>query len=100
MIIADESMYWCWSRMDYSLIREIDISASFVDDNQVNDDFSVIFETNGTHAKCVHDEDWAQLWWNIENGPPWWDMVGVKTICGSSTTTIAQIHWVRQTTER
>ena len=98
MIIADESMYWCWSRMDYSsIIREIDISASFVDDNQVNDDFSVIFETNGTHVKCIYDEDWAQQWWDIENIR---ENIPYGIICGSSTTTIATIWWVRETTER
>ena len=79
--------------MDYSSkVREIDISSAFVGDDQVNDGFSVIFETNGTHVKCIYDKDWAQHWWDITN----YDTVP----CGSSTTAITIIHWGRETIER
>ena len=74
-------MYWCWSRQDSIVLKNLTISAGHYDNSEFNDvlnrPFTAKFYVNESHIICQANEEWGSI---IKDHP--WD---THVYCPTST---------------
>ena len=57
--------YWCWNRLDNNetILKELTISTAYVNNDvlfqQINQPFTSIIHTNGSHTICGRNKNWV-----------------------------------------